>query len=174
MRSSRIKAFRRWFRRFLLFSIFLVGEIFFPSWGNCFLSLYSLCSLFSLSCVCSPYGWEWRILGGDKGAAPPRAQAPSPCPVGLTPSPQTLQPLAEGVHRIQVAHHDEQLQEPLCILHEWFLMFLHLPEHIKEIGYTNEWDCTEGEPHDNLNYNHLAIIFNSSTCLKNSSNVSAV
>lgn len=25
--------------------IFLVGEIFFPSWGNCFLSLYSLCSL---------------------------------------------------------------------------------------------------------------------------------
>lgn len=32
--------------------IFLVGEIFFPSWGNCFLwlcgSLYSLCSLFSV------------------------------------------------------------------------------------------------------------------------------
>ena len=39
----------------LCFSIFLVGEIFFPSYGNCFLwfcgSLYSLCSLFYLLCV---------------------------------------------------------------------------------------------------------------------------
>lgn len=39
----------------LCFSIFLVGEIFFPSWGNCFLwlcgFLYSLFSLFSLWCV---------------------------------------------------------------------------------------------------------------------------
>ena len=157
----------------LCFSIFLVGEIFFPSWGKDFLYLFSLLSLCCV-CVCSSHGWGNRILGGDKGAAPPRAQAPSPCPVGLAPSPQAFQPLAEGVHRIQRAHHDEQLQEPLSILHWWFLMFLHLPEHVKEIGYTNEWDCTEGEPHDNLDYNHFAIILNSSTCLKNSSNVSAV
>ena len=39
----------------LCFSIFLVGEIFFPSWGNCFLWLCGSCtlSLFSLlSLVC--------------------------------------------------------------------------------------------------------------------------
>ena len=33
----------------LCFSIFLVGEIFFPSWGNGFLYLFSLLSLL---CVC--------------------------------------------------------------------------------------------------------------------------
>ena len=37
----------------LCFSIFLVGEIFFPSWGNCFLWFCgSLYSLFSLCWVC--------------------------------------------------------------------------------------------------------------------------
>ena len=110
---------------------------------ECCVMCYVVCSSVSLlSYVCSLSVGDGeggsKILGGDKGAAPPRAQAPSPCPVGLAPSPQALQPLAEGVHRIQVAHHDEKLQEPLSILYGWFLKFLYLPEHIKEIGYTNE------------------------------------
>lgn len=50
-----------------------------------------LLSLFSLLCVCISVGdgeGVNKILGGDKGAAPPRAQAPSPCRVGLAPSLQ--------------------------------------------------------------------------------------
>ena len=92
-----------------------------------------LLSLFSLYCVCISLCREEgnKILGGDKGAAPPRAQAPSPCRVGL--APQILQPLAEVIHRIQVAYNDNQLQEPSSILHRCVIAFLLLPECVKEI-----------------------------------------
>lgn len=51
--------------------IFLVGEIYFPSWESGFLWL-------GLMWVFLSVGWR-RKPSGDKGAAPPRAQAPSPC-----------------------------------------------------------------------------------------------
>ena len=121
---------------------------------ECCVMCYVVCSsvsLLSLLCVFSLCRW-WRrgskILGGDKGAAPPRAQAPSPCRVGL--APQILQPLAEVVHRKQVAYNDNQLQEPSSILHRCVIAFLLLPECVKEIGDAEEWDRTEGEPHNNL------------------------
>ena len=85
----------------LCFSIFLVGKIYFPSWESGVVSLW---------------GVE-ENLRGIRGQRPHGRRAPSPCPVGMTPSPQALQPLAEVVHRIQVTHHDKQLQEPLSILH---------------------------------------------------------
>ena len=116
------------------FSIFLVVEIYFPSWESVFLVGVFL----SLLCVCISLCREGgnKILGGDKGAAPPRAQAPSPCRVGL--APQILQPLAEVIHRMQVAHHDNQLQEPSSILHRCVIAFLLLPECVKEIGDAEE------------------------------------
>lgn len=60
------------------FSIFLVGEIYFASWRSLFFMVegYVGVSLYM--------GWR-RKPSGDKGAAPPRAQAPSPCRVGLAP-----------------------------------------------------------------------------------------
>ena len=55
---------------------------------ECCVMCYVVCS--SLYCVSLSVGGEGgnKILGGDKGAAPPRAQAPSPCRVGLAPSLQ--------------------------------------------------------------------------------------
>lgn len=109
---------------------------------ECCVMCYVVCSsvslLFSLYCVCISLCREEgnKILGGDKGAAPPRAQAPSPCRVGL--APQILQPLAEVIHRIQVAYNDNQLQEPSSILHRCVIAFLLLPECVKEIGDAEE------------------------------------
>ena len=58
---------------------------------SCCVMCYVVCSSVSLlSYVCSLSVGDGeggsKILGGDKGAAPPRAQAPSPCRVGLAPS----------------------------------------------------------------------------------------
>ena len=67
------------------FSIFLVGEIYFPSWESGFLVVGVFLSLL---CVCSlSVGGEGGVKssGEIRGAAPPRAQAPSPCRVGLAP-----------------------------------------------------------------------------------------
>lgn len=52
-------------------------RFYFPSWRSGFLWL-------ELMCVYLSVGWR-RKPSGDKGAAPPRAQAPSPCRVGLAP-----------------------------------------------------------------------------------------
>lgn len=108
---------------------------------ECCVMCYVVCSSVSLlSYVCSLSVGDGeggsKILGGDKGAAPPRAQAPSPCRVGL--APQILQPLAEVIHRMQVAYNDNQLQEPSCILHRCIIAFLLLPECVKEIGDAEE------------------------------------
>ena len=99
-----------------------------------------LLSLFSLYCVCSLSVGDGeggsKIIGGDKGAAPPRGYAPPHASWGL--APQILQPLAEVVHRKQVAHHDNQLQEPSSILHRCVIALLLLPECVKEIGDAEE------------------------------------
>ena len=99
--------------------------------------VYSSVSLLSIVCV-SLCRWRRgsKILGGDKGAAPPRGYAPPHASWGL--APQILQPLAEVVHRMQVAHHDNQLQEPSSILHRCVIAFLLLPECVKEIGDAEE------------------------------------
>ena len=99
-----------------------------------------LLSLFSLYCVCSLSVGDGeggsKILGGDKGAAPPRGYAPPHASCGL--APQILQPLAEVIHRMQVAYNDNQLQEPSCILHRCIIAFLLIPECVKEIGDAEE------------------------------------
>lgn len=109
---------------------------------ECCVMCYVVCSsvslLFSLYCVCISLCREEgnKILGGDKGAAPPRGYAPPHASWGL--APQILQPLAEVIHRIQVAYNDNQLQEPSCILHICIIAFLLLPECVKEIGDADE------------------------------------
>ena len=56
--------------------IFLVGEIFFPSWESVVVSLY----IVGVS-ICRGR----RKPSGDKGAAPPRAQSALPMPWRLAP-----------------------------------------------------------------------------------------
>ena len=111
------------------FSIFLVGEIFFPSWRSCFLWLKVMWVYLSI------WGGE-ENLRGIRGQRPHGRKRPPHARWGL--APQILQPLAEVVHRKQVAHHDNQLQEPSSILHRCVIAFLLLPECVKEIGDAEE------------------------------------
>ena len=89
-------------------------------------------------CVYLSVGWR-RKPSGDKGAAPPRAQGALPMPVAAGALEENcIEPLAEMVHRMQIAHHNEQLYCPAGILHGYGLTITHLPECVKEIGDTEE------------------------------------